>query len=290
MSQPAILIIVFLAVSLVVIVARAIILECINQRNTRQDAASVRPATPPTTKSIFSGTTPHEMTGEVALVLQENIQLPDSGWTEIEPPDGLIDKVIQAAQAVRTFSALSFQSTATEGVLQSWRIDCTKPDEAHVSQAIRDGEGYALDEWVSLHNQLFINTGIWFDIQDHSQIEERTTFNQYFMPENVVSELSDQHIEYVGRATIHENAYLFLQTSLIQSDPNTSVRLQLWLDAHTLFIQKRRLIVYENEQISAEDMTAYTQPQDSCSISAPDWINVNDGVITNTSVCIVEHW
>ncbi|KUI97221.1 hypothetical protein [Vibrio sp. MEBiC08052] len=296
MSQSAILMITFVAVFFGLIMVGAIWLAYINQKNTQQDVANVEFATPPTAKSIFSGTTPHEMTGEIALILQQNIQLPDSGWTAIEPPKGLIDNIIQAANREQCFSALSYQSATNKGILQSWRIDCIKPDQAHVSQAIRDGDKYALDEWINLGQHLFINTGLWFDIEDQAQIRERITFNQNFMPEHIVTELSDLRLEYVGRATIHQTPYLFLRMTQTphqgnKSDQsNTSVSLQLWLDARTLLLQKRRLIIYENDQISAEEITVYTRPQNTYTITAPDWINVDHGAVTNHSVCVVEHW
>ncbi|WNJ97411.1 hypothetical protein RND59_19620 [Vibrio ruber] len=308
MSQSAILIIALMAVFFGVIMVRAIRLAYINQKNIKQDVANVQLATPPTAKSIFSGTTPHEMTGEIALILQHNLQLPDSGWTAIEPPEGLIDHIIQAANREQRFSALSYQSASSKEILQSWRIDCIKPDQAHVSQAIRDGDKYALDEWINLGQHLFINTGLWFDIEDQAQIKERVTFNQHFMPEHIATELSDLQLEYVGRATIHQIPYLFLHMTQTpdqsrksaqsntsaqnntSDQSNTSVSLQLWLDARTLRLQKRRLIIYENDQISAEEITVYTRPQNSYAITAPDWINVDHGAVTNHSVCVVEHW
>ncbi|MDW6094239.1 hypothetical protein SBX64_17000 [Vibrio rhizosphaerae] len=302
MSQSAIMIIAMIAVFFGVIMVRAIRLAYIKQKNIKQDVASVQLATSPTAKSIFSGTTPHEMTGEIALILQHNLQLPDSGWTAIEPPQGLIEQIIQAANHERCFSALSYQRAPSQEILQSWRIDCIKPDQAHVSQAIRDGDQYALDEWINLDQHLFVNTGLWFDIADQAQIEERVTFNQHFMPEHIATELSDLQLEYVGRATLHQTPYLFLRMtqtptqnnlsnqSNTRDQHNTSVSLQLWLDARTLHLQKRRLLIYENDQISAEEITAYTRPQNSYAITAPDWINVDHGTVTNRSVCVVEHW
>ncbi|QMV16690.1 hypothetical protein [Vibrio spartinae] len=290
MGQPAILIIACMAVFFGVIMVRTIWLAYLYQKKIKQDVANIQLTTSPTAKSIFSGTTPHEMSGEIALILQRNIQLPDAGWTAIEPPAGLIDNIIQAANGERCFSALSYQSAVGKGILQSWRIDCVKPDEAHVSQAIRDGEKYALDEWISLGQHLFVNTGLWFDIEDQAQIRERLTFNQHFMPEHLATGLPAQQLEYIGRATIHHTPYLFLRMAQTPPEHNTSVSLQLWLDAQSLRLQKSRLIIYENDQISAEEVTVYTRPQETCAITAPDWINVDHGAVTNRTVCVVEHW
>lgn len=259
---------------------------------------SIKPEVLPSKTTILSGTTPHEMSGEISEQLRSFQKLPDSGWVEIQMPNDFLNNVTNKVSNLNTFSVLKIwrtegvsSSEKMNGVDASWRADCVRPD-MHVSQSSWDaeGQGYELDEWIKIENDLFVNFGMWSKVQDNEFIEERSEINNSLLPENVISECLKYEIEYIGLIEVDGISYLFLQT-VMREEQDMGMMEQVWVDKNSLIIRKHRLAVYENKSFAAEQITTFIEHTRELPISEPEWLNTDDtNTIVNDSVCVVEHW
>lgn len=260
---------------------------------------AIQLAVKPTRRTIMSGTTPHEMSGEISKELKEIAKLPHSGWIEIQIPKDIIKNALRKVKSINTFSVLGTQSTiGTEsndkvnGIDISFRADFIRPDKIHVSQSLWDDERgfYALDEWITLGENTFVNAGIWGKFQDHETIERLSGINNSLLPETILFSFNDKKFENSGHLNVAETSFIFLQTA-IEEEQGVQQQQQVWIDETTEFIRKHRLAVYEENTLVGEIITTFVEHADQHSISAPEWLNMDStNTIINDSVCIVEHW
>ena len=271
------------------------IVRRINQTKGR----SIQPAEIPSKTTILSGTTPHEMGGEISDQLRSMQRLPDTGWTNKQIPHDLLNKVTNKAITLNTFSVLQIFRTQgasspekKNGVEMSWRADCVRPDKMHVSQSSwnEGAKYYELDEWITIEQDLYANFGLWGKIQDEEVIKERSEVNSSLLPETVLSEFLTLDIEYIGLLEAEGLSYVFLQTTM-QEEQGKGMMAQIWVDEKTLLVRKHRLAVYENNVFVAEQVTTFIEHARDLPIYEPEWLNLdNTNTVINDSVCVVEHW
>jgi hypothetical protein len=253
----------------------------------------------PSETTILSGTTPHEMSGEISEQLRNMQRLPDTGWANTQIPEDFLSNVTNKARALDTFSVLQIFRTEgtsstekTNGVDMSWRADCVRPDKMHVSQSLwnQDTHYYELDEWIKIEQDLFVNFGLWGKIHDDETIKERSEVNRSLLPESILSEFVNLEIEYMGLLDAEDRSYIFLQT-IMYMDQGKGVIAQIWVDKDSLLIRKHRLAVYENNNFVAEKITTFMGHTRDMPINEPEWLNLdNTNTVVNDSVCVVEHW
>jgi hypothetical protein len=265
----------------------------------QSDTTNIQTATPATGKTVLSGSTPHEMTGEISNNLQEISKLPDSGWTDTEIPEDFLGDVSNKVKSLNSFSTLEFirtEGTATttknDGIDVSWRADFVRPDKVHVSQSMwnDDRDTYELDEWISLDDEVFVNAGLWMKTQDRENIERLTGINTRLSPETILADFVGLKIELSGLLNVDGTTYIFIQT-ILRDEQEAQTREQVWIDEKSKMILKHRLMYYENDVFFGEQVEAFIGHEKKLSISAPEWLNIDpDGIMISESVCVVEHW
>jgi len=253
----------------------------------------------PSETTIMSGTTPHEMTGEISEQLRNMQRLPDTGWRNKQLPNDFLSNVTNKAKSLNTFSVLQIfrtegtsSSEKTNGIDMSWRADCVRPDRMHVSQSLWNPEGqyYELDEWIKIEQDLFVNVGLWGKNQDDEILKERSGVNNSLLPEIIFSEFRNLEIECAGILDVEGVSYYFLQTTM-QEEQGKGVMAQIWVDEDSLLIRKHRLAVYENNSLVAEQITTFKGHTRELPIYEPEWLNLdNTNTVVNDAVCVVEHW
>jgi hypothetical protein len=239
------------------------------------------------------------MGGDISVQLRNMQKLPDTGWTDIQISNDFLNNVANKAKTLNTFSVLQIWRTEgtsstekTDGVDMSWRADCVRPDKMHVSQSLWDAErqSYALDEWITIKEDLFVNFGLWGKMQDDETIKERSAVNNSLLPEIVLSDFLKLEIEHIGLLDAEGVSYIFLQTTM-QEDQGTGMMVQIWVDKNSLLIKKHRLAVYENNNFVGEQITSFVRHMRELSISGPEWLNLDStNTIISDKVCVVEHW
>ena len=264
-----------------------------------EGAASIQPAVTPTGKTVLSGTPPHEMTGDISEELREIAKLPDFGLVDSQIPEDFINHAYRKAKSISAFSVLNIRSTVgtatrekKDGIDESWRGDFVRPDKAHISQSLWDVERgfYVLDEWVTLGKNTFVNAGLWGKMMDRETIDRLSNINNSLLPESVLSNLDGLKFERLGRLSVGEASYVFLQTS-IREEQGIQMQRQVWIDEETGFIRKYRLALYEENTFVAEEIVTFKEHADDRSIAEPEWLNLDStNTIINTLVCVVEHW
>ena len=262
----------------------------------------IQPDPPPSGKTIVSGTPPHQMTGEITEALRKLGKLPDTGWTPCDALREDLQQAINAAKATRAFSALdvlrseeSAHPNMNDGIGASFRADCVRPANMHVSQSLWDEERelYVLDEWINLGTTTYVNAGLWFETQDQDQKSRLTNLNENLFPEFLLTEILDQGIARSGAFTIGEAQYLFVETDIITASEHgeATAKMQTWINRDSHLIAKSRLLMYEDGVMQIEKTTTIAAYGAEFSVCAPDWINCDSSnVIVDNRICVVEHW
>ncbi len=243
-----------------------------------------------TTKSILSGTPPHEMTGETAEALQRLTKLPDTGWQRGGVPDDIGQRAMASARAVRALSVLSLeQDTNKDGTVEqlylSLRGDFIRPDKAHVSQAVWNGDQryYETDEWVILGDTIYNNSGLWFLVDDQGLAENRSGVADQLLPESALADFLREETEHSGMLTVDGVSYYFLETAMQECPEQTKAKKQIWIESETEHVSKSRLALYQQEALVAEMVVTFVERRSRPSIRGPKQCNDRDADV-------IEHW
>jgi len=259
-------------------------------------ATNMKPAKPPTGKTILSGTTPHEMTGEVSDTLRKYMALPDSGWTEIQLAEDFSKDVVVKANMTNVFSVLTIHNSMdlamADRVVESQRADAVRPGKMHVSQSVWDidSEQYALDEWVTVGADYFLNVGAWGKLEDQETRDQMSNINESLLPVTLLNAFLESKIEHAGLLYFEGNTYIFFE-AMTRKQQEKELREQVWVDKNSLFIRKHSHALYQNNDLVSEKVAVFVEHNTELSISAPEWLNFDsDNKIINSSVCVIEHW
>lgn len=251
----------------------------------------------PTDKTILSGTVPHMMGGELSERLRGFAELPECEWGEDNNPNTLLERAVEAAKAMDTFSVLSIERTEgkaprakTDGIDRSWRADGVRPSRMHISQAgwNSDRKLYELDEWITVEDTSYMNPGIWFKLQDREALKTYVEINKALHPEDALHRLQAHDIERAGILHTAEISYCCLETTM-KKEADIVVKLQAWIEQASNLIRKFRMAVYENNTLVGEEVTAFADAPSGLSIQAPAGVEA-DAKEPTGGYSVVEHW
>ena len=237
---------------------------------------------------------PHAMTGQLAKQLNSLQGLPEPTQFSSNASISDLYRFIEMMQVEHyfsvfvTLSATDASSKSIDKILGSWRADVIRPDSYHVSQALWDTESdmYLLNEWVSLGDQSYLNTGMWVEVPPEQEYHLRNTM---FLPETFFNTSSSAEVETDGIVQIQNERYHFFRVK--QTDPDgRKILVKSWFGQDTGRLHKYKIVYLDGSAMTYS--LIYHDGGKQLTITPPPCVNwvPETGKLDLSVYCKSMHW
>lgn len=182
------------------------------------------------------------------------------------------------------------------------RMDFVAPDQFHVTQDAYDAElGMYVDEWVSIGNKNYQNTGLWMPTFDGYNAETNEALKIDFYLEILRSNKpinQEIYLKDKGRYLIVEYQMPLhgkLSDNFTELPENFTPKIYLWIDLDSGFFIRGEMVIKEENNIVSKRIDVYACYNESIKIDTPVLNTTSEPnekgefTIINTEISAVPH-